>query len=74
MFRYKLCTLLIILALGPPLLAGAWWGWQRWRDSQRAESRPAFRALPQGIDISVPAASDEEFSDEEFSFFVGFTR
>jgi hypothetical protein len=24
--RYRLRTLLIVLALGPPLLAGAWWG------------------------------------------------
>lgn len=24
MFRYKLRTLLIVLALGPPVLAGAW--------------------------------------------------
>jgi hypothetical protein len=23
--RYKLRTLLIVLALGPPVLAGAWW-------------------------------------------------
>jgi hypothetical protein len=23
--RYRLCTLLIVLALGPPVLAGAWW-------------------------------------------------
>jgi hypothetical protein len=25
MLRYRLRTLLIVLALGPPLLAGAWW-------------------------------------------------
>jgi hypothetical protein len=25
MFRYKLRTLLIVLALGPVVLAGAWW-------------------------------------------------
>ena len=25
MFRYKLRTLLIVLALGPPVLAGLWW-------------------------------------------------
>ncbi len=29
MLRYKLRTLLIVLALGPPLLAGAWYGWQK---------------------------------------------
>ena len=27
MFRYKLRTLLIVLALGPPVLAGAWIAW-----------------------------------------------
>jgi len=25
--RYRLRTLLIVLAVGPPLLAGAWWAW-----------------------------------------------
>jgi len=25
MFRYRLRTLLIVLALGPPVLAGVWW-------------------------------------------------
>jgi hypothetical protein len=71
--RYRLRTLLILLALGPPVLAGTWWGWQRWRDSQRTQCQPAFRALAQGIEISVPAGS-EGCSDEEFSFFVGFSR
>ena len=28
--QYRLRTLLIVLALGPPLLAGGWWGWQAW--------------------------------------------
>jgi hypothetical protein len=27
MFRYKLRTLLIVLAIGPPLLAAAWFGY-----------------------------------------------
>src|SRR5436190_21596961 len=26
--RYRLRTLLIVLALGPPVLAGAWWLWR----------------------------------------------
>ena len=25
MFRYRLRTLLIVLALGPPMIAGVWW-------------------------------------------------
>ena len=29
--RYRLRTLLILLAVLPPVLAGAWWGWQEWR-------------------------------------------
>jgi hypothetical protein len=35
MFRYRLRTLLILLAVGPPVLAVAWWGYGRWR-TQRA--------------------------------------
>jgi hypothetical protein len=34
--RYRLRTLLIVLALAPPALAGAWWLWSsgrvRWND------------------------------------------
>ena len=26
--RYRLRTLLIVLAMGPPLVAGAWFGWR----------------------------------------------
>jgi hypothetical protein len=36
--RYRLRTLLIVLALGPPVLAVGWWGWERysgWRERQR---------------------------------------
>ena len=32
--RYSLRTLLILLAVGPMVLAGAWWGWIDYRDSQ----------------------------------------
>jgi len=28
--RYRLRTLLIVLALGPLVLAGVWWGWQQY--------------------------------------------
>jgi len=31
--RYRLRTLLIVLALGPPVLAAAWWGYGKWRQS-----------------------------------------
>jgi hypothetical protein len=28
--RYRLRTLLIVLALGPPVLAVGWWGYRAW--------------------------------------------
>jgi hypothetical protein len=31
--RYRLRTLLVVLALGPVVLAGAWWGWTSLGDS-----------------------------------------
>jgi hypothetical protein len=30
--RYSLRTLLLVLALGPPVLTGAWWAWARWTE------------------------------------------
>jgi len=30
MLRFNLRTLLIALALAPPVLAGAWWGWRQY--------------------------------------------
>jgi hypothetical protein len=35
MLRYKLRTLMIVLALGPPLLAGAWWTRQKMIERHR---------------------------------------
>ena len=35
--RYRLRTLLIVLALGPPVLAVGWWGWSAW--SERRATR-----------------------------------
>ena len=32
--RYKLRTLLIVLALGPPVLALGWWGYGKWLESR----------------------------------------
>jgi hypothetical protein len=33
--RYRLRTLLFVLALGPPLLAGSWLGWQHYLEYQK---------------------------------------
>jgi hypothetical protein len=38
MIRFRLRTLLILLAVGPPMLAGAWWGILEYR-RQVAEAR-----------------------------------
>jgi hypothetical protein len=35
--RYRLRTLLLLLAIGPPMLAVAWTTWQRWRESRDLE-------------------------------------
>jgi len=51
--RCKLRTLLIVLALGPPVLAGAWWSWgqygewreRRAREREAAEYADAIRSL-----------------------------
>ena len=49
--RYRLRTLLIFLAIGPPLLAGAWWGYGKWREEQERQEeerkwRPDAYHLP----------------------------
>lgn len=43
--RYKLRTLLILLALGPPMLALGWWGWQEWRARQASREFDALVPL-----------------------------
>lgn len=37
--RYRLRTLLILLAILPPLLAGAWWGWREWMALRAAQQQ-----------------------------------
>lgn len=46
--RYHLRTLVIVLTIAPPLLAGAWWSWQlglTMRAQARPLCRPAFHQL-----------------------------
>jgi hypothetical protein len=33
--QYRLRTLLILMALGPPMLASSWFGWLAYREHQR---------------------------------------
>ena len=35
--RYKLRTLLILLAVLPPVLAVGWWGYSAWQENQERE-------------------------------------
>jgi hypothetical protein len=37
--RYCLRTLLIVLALGPPVLAAGWRGYEKWREEQARQTR-----------------------------------
>ena len=37
--KYRLRTLLIVLALGPPVLAVSWWGCQEWQARRAAAER-----------------------------------
>jgi len=42
--KYKLRTLLILLAIGPPMLAGAWYGWSDMpEDRERERLRNAWK-------------------------------
>jgi hypothetical protein len=50
--RYRLRTLLIVLALGPVVIAGAWWGWERFkprRPPTRDDIERAFRELEEEL-------------------------
>lgn len=41
MLRYRLKSLLIVLALGPMVLAGAWFGWERYTEYRERQRRLA---------------------------------
>jgi len=52
--RYRLRTLLIVLALGPPLLGWAGLAWVEWQSQRRiaaedAENQAAMQAVAQGL-------------------------
>lgn len=57
MTRYTLRTLMIVLAMGSPMLAGAWWSWPTMRDTlwppppQTAKSAPfdSTQSMPGGM-------------------------
>jgi hypothetical protein len=77
--RYRLRTLLILLAAGPPLLWGAFALWLRveaWRESQRAQPGlvvkvPAMGPRPIAVDFSFPVAPQSAPDSQTFSFYLG---
>jgi len=55
--RYKLRTLLIVLALLPPLLAGGWLSWQRYQAKQQRRKLLEQAATATQPVITQPATS-----------------
>jgi hypothetical protein len=55
--RYRLRTLLIVLAIGPPVLAGGYWAWKEWtRPPKWAEFlNPANE--PYGFAATIPGTT-----------------
>jgi hypothetical protein len=59
MLRYKLRTLMIVLALGPPVLAVGWWKYSAWRaELERQRQRVTIRLCLtlDGTSMPPPAA------------------
>jgi hypothetical protein len=54
--RYRLRTLLILTILGPPVLAGWWFGWMAYREHQRP------RPTVDWMTVTVPLIIGEEES------------
>ena len=52
--RYRLRTLLIALALGPPVLAASWFGWCKYQERQRQKE---FDELIELIQTTVKPVS-----------------
>jgi hypothetical protein len=77
--RYRLRTLLILLAVLPPLLWGVFALWlkvEAWRESQRARSGvvvnvPALGPQPIALDFGFPVASQDSPDAPVMTFTVG---
>ena len=57
MFRYRLRTLIWLTILGPPVLAGAWFGWLAYRENQRPQ--PAVDWMT--VTLPLIILEEEEF-------------
>jgi hypothetical protein len=79
MLRYKLRTLLILLAILPPLLWIGWGKYQTWKAEQaRRAARDQLGPAPIAIDFVFPTttlpAEQPAASEQHFLFFIGVTR
>ncbi len=71
--RYRLRTLLILLAILPPLLAGGWWKYSAWKaERERAALRHDGRGWatthgPGGVGPEIPIDQDSYSHHETFT-------
>jgi hypothetical protein len=81
--QYRLRTLLILLAVLPPLLCVVWTKYEAWRAEQaRRAARVRLQTMPIAIDFAFPIAAQPQVmnppapaeSETEFSFYMGITR
>ena len=49
--QYRLRTLLILMALGPPMLAWSWFGWLDYREHQRSQEISVMMTITPGLTI-----------------------
>jgi hypothetical protein len=64
--RYRLRTLMVLLAVGPPLFAGSWCGavrWQEWQQRETWEDVGGPGAI--GVFQSIGCFFDEEGNAED---------
>jgi len=66
--RYRLRTLMIVLALGPPVLALAWWNWLRFDEWNR--KREAHRQADADFNQILSAKPDPTLSSIGHNFFL----
>jgi len=43
--RFRLRTLLIVVAVGPMVLAAGWWGWREWQERRAAAAENERRQM-----------------------------
>jgi hypothetical protein len=58
--RFRLRTLLIVLVLGPPLLAGAWSTWQEYVRRIAIDKKQRISAIDSPFTSTVTLISHEE--------------